>query len=529
MNGTVKSFSIVTGFSVITRLLSFLFKIWMSRSLGAETVGIYQIALSVLLLLFSLTAGAPTVLSRKVAECAAKGDVRRQSALTTASVVLGLGVSAAICIIFYSFSRYLGGIFTDERCMPIFLIMLPALVTSSLYAPLRSWFWGRKNFLAFSATELADEILKIGFSMLFASGFFAVLTGATGVAVAFVLSDVVCVVILAILFFKAGGRFSKPQGTKELITATLPLSAIRILTSLSASLTALIIPQRLVAGGMTVAMATAQYGRVAGMALPLIMAPVTVVSALSVVLIPDIAALAAKGDYEQIRSKYRTSLLFAALVASLFFAVYFPLGKELGLFFFGDAEAGRFVSYASALIFPLSLSSVTTPILNSLGMEKYSFLSYVSGLALMLPCIFFLPQVIGIYACAVASGTAFLVTSAINAIILSRKLGRTEGMGRAFFVCLFSVPLAVLGMFTERLVAPFMGNIATTLVIAVYVLFFFFIFVAAFGIVDIKAFLTATVFQPSETRAVANGRKSRFARAHRKQRAPRNRPAHRAE
>ena len=64
MNGTVKSFSIVTGFAVVTRLLSFLFKIWMSRALGAEAVGVYQIAFSVLLLLFSFTAGAPTVLSR---------------------------------------------------------------------------------------------------------------------------------------------------------------------------------------------------------------------------------------------------------------------------------------------------------------------------------------------------------------------------------------------------------------------------------------------------------------------------------
>ena len=139
MNGTIKSFSIVTGFSVATRLLSFLFKIWMSRSLGAETVGIYQIALSVILLLFSLTAGAPTVLSRKVAECAGRGDTARQNALTTASLLLGGGIAVALCVVFYACSRFLGGIFADERCIPIFLIMLPALVTSSLYAPLRSW------------------------------------------------------------------------------------------------------------------------------------------------------------------------------------------------------------------------------------------------------------------------------------------------------------------------------------------------------------------------------------------------------
>lgn len=496
MNGTVKSFSIVTGFSVVTRLLSFLFKIWMSRGLGAETVGIYQIALSVLMLLFSLTAGAPTVLSRKVAECAARGDVKRQNALTTASVLIGLTVSAAICIIFYAFSRYLGGIFADERCMPIFLIMLPALITSSLYAPMRSWFWGRKNFLAFSATELTDEILKIGFAMLFASGFFAALTGAAGVALAFVLSDAVCVIILAALFFKAGGRPARPAGTKELLTATVPLSAIRILTSLSASLTALIIPRMLVSGGMSVAAATAEYGRVAGMALPLIMAPITVISALSVVLIPDIAELAAKRDFAQIRAKVQTSLLFAALVAGLFFAIYVPLGRELGAFFFGDEEAGKFVSYAAVIIFPLALNQVTTPVMNSLGMEKVSFVSYICGLACMLPCIFFLPQVIGIYSMAAASGCAFVVTSLINSAVLVKKLGRPQNTGKVVSVCLFSLPLALLGQFTERLLAPYLGSTVTLLVMAVYLFFFYFIFVSAFGVVDVKGFFSMA-FAPS--------------------------------
>ena len=497
LNGTVKSFSIVTGFSVATRLLSFLFKIWMSRSLGAEAVGLYQIALSVLLLLFSLTAGAPTVLSRKVAECAARGDIARQNSLTTASLLMGLGVSVVICAAFYACSRFLGGIFADERCIPIFLAMLPALIVSAIYAPLRSWFWGRKNFLSFSSAELLDEVLKIGFSLLFAGGIFASLSGAQGVALAFVLSDAVCTIVLAVMFFKAGGRIAAPKGAKELISATVPLSSIRILTSLSASLTALVIPKRLVAGGLSVALATAQYGRVAGMALPLIMAPVTVISALSVVMIPDIAALASQGDFARIRAKAQTSLLFAALVSSFFFAVYVPLGRELGAFFFGDAEAGKFVSYAAAIIFPLSLCQVTTPILNSLGMERVSFASYIAGLVCMLPCIFFLPEVIGIYSVGVASGLAFTVTAVINFAVLSKKLGKPEGFGKVAGVCAFSVPLALLGLFTGKLVSPCLGDTVTVLVLGVYVVFFYFVFVSAFGIVDIKAFFSAAVLPSS--------------------------------
>lgn len=490
MNGTVKSFSIVTVFSVATRLLSFLFKIWMSRTLGAEAVGIYQIAFSVLILLFSVTAGAPTVLSRKIAECAANGDTKRQNALTTASLVIGLGSSAALVIVFLALSRHLGGLFADERCVPVFLVMLPALVTSSLYAPLRSWFWGRKKFLTFSSLELVDEGLKIGFSMLFAGGLFASVTGAVGVAVGMVVSDAVSVGVLFLLFFRAGGRLARPQGGRELISSSLPLSAVRMLTSLSASLSALVIPQRLVAGGMTAAAAAAEYGRVAGMALPLIMAPVTIISALSVVLIPDLAQLASAGKLDEIRAKLRTSLLFASIVASVFFAAYVPLGRELGSFFFGDENAGKLVSYAAVIIFPLALGSITTPVLNSLGMEKCSFFCYVCGLLCSLPCIFFLPDKIGIYAAAVASGTGFAVTAATGAFFLVRRLGRLEGLARPVCVILFSLPLTVLGIFLERLVGAGLNDLFTMIVVALPAAGLFAAFIAAFGIVDVRGFVT---------------------------------------
>ena len=489
----------MTIFSVATRLLSFLFKIWMSRTLGAEAVGLYQIAFSVLILLFSFTAGAPTVLSRKVAECAASGDVKRQNALTTASLLIGLASSVTVSVLFLILKDHLGGLFSDERCVPIFLVMLPALLTSSLYAPLRSWFWGRKRFLAFSSLELVDEGLKIGFSMLFAGGLFATLTGATGVALGLVVSDAVSVLLLFLLFLRAGGRLAKPAGGKELVSSMLPLSAVRVLTSLSASLSALVIPRRLVAGGMSSALATAGYGRVAGMALPLIMAPVTIVSALSVVLIPDLAELASAGKYDEIRAKLRTALLFAALVASAFFAAYVPLGRELGAFFFGDEEAGRLVSYAAVIIFPLALGSVTTPVLNSLGMEKCSFLSYVCGLACSLPCIFFLPAHIGIYSAAVASGVGFAVTATVNSLFLMHRLGKPDGLGRAAGVCLFALPLSVLGVFLERLISPALNDVLTMVAVALPVMGIFVAFVTVFGIVDVRAAIALVL--PSRRRA----------------------------
>ena len=487
MNNTAKSFTIVTGFSIATRLMSFVFKMWMSRTLGAEVVGQYQIALSVLLMLFTITAGAPVVLSRKVAEASVNGDIKKQNSLTTASIILGLSSSAVICAVLFALGDRLSLLFSNPECLPIFFIMLPSLVTSTLYMTLRSWFWGRKNFVAFSSTELIDEVVRIILAIVFASGIVTSMRGANGIALAMTLSDALCVIILAVLYFIAGGRLSKPSGFKDLTLGTIPLSATRIISSLGASLTALVIPQLLVSSGMSMAEATAEYGRVAGMALPLIMAPVTFISALSVVLTPDIAQLRKQNDMEALRTKLSTSLLFALIIASFFFAVYLPLGQSLGKLLFADKKAGDFVSYCSLILFPIATAQATTPMFNSLGKERYTLLFTILGAVSMLPCIFFLPKLIGVYSMAVASGLCFAIISICNFVVLKKEVGAFINHKKTIPLILSSILLAVSGYFSARLLRSYAGHITTIIVTGVYLVFFFFIIIGVFDIADIVA------------------------------------------
>lgn len=506
MKNTARSFLVVTGFSIATRLASFIFKMWMSRSLGAEIVGLYQIALSVLLMLFTITAGAPTVLSRKVAEAGVNGDIKKQNALLSASAVMGIGVSAVICAVLYALGDRLSFLFSNPQCLPLFFIMLPTLVTSTLYASLRSWFWGRKNFIAFSSTELVDEIVKIVLSIVFAGGFVGTISGARGIALAMTISDAFCVLVLAILFFIAGGRIAKPKGFKQLTLGIVPLSATRIITSLGASLTALVIPQMLIKGGLSVAEATAEYGRVAGMALPLIMAPVTFISALSIVLIPDVASLRSKNDVGALRAKLSSCVTFGVVIASFFFAVYLPLGTSLGKILFGDEKAGNFVSYCSMMLFPIAIAQSTTPMLNSLGKEKNTLLHTFLGALAMLPCTIFMPRYIGVYAMALGSGVCFLVISIANFIVLKKEVGSFANLKKDCTLISLSVPLAVGSAFLARLLRIYANHFTAIVVVGIYVVFLFFVTANAFDVIDLVG--CVKMLLPSKTIKTQSRRKS---------------------
>ena len=87
-------------------------------------------------------------------------------------------------------------LFKDERAMPLFTIMLPALVTSAVYCVFRAWLLGKRDYLTYSVTELAEEVIRALLSVFLASGIISSLAGATGIAAAFTVSDVICAVLL---------------------------------------------------------------------------------------------------------------------------------------------------------------------------------------------------------------------------------------------------------------------------------------------------------------------------------------------
>ncbi|MDE5990760.1 MAG: oligosaccharide flippase family protein, partial [Clostridia bacterium] len=79
MRKLFKAFATVTLISVFTRLLSFVFKIYLSRKLGAEILGLYQICMSVFMLFACIcSSGIPVTLSRITAESDTVGNNKRQ-------------------------------------------------------------------------------------------------------------------------------------------------------------------------------------------------------------------------------------------------------------------------------------------------------------------------------------------------------------------------------------------------------------------------------------------------------------------
>lgn len=109
-----------------------------------------------------------------------------------------------------------------------------------------------------------------------------------------------------------------------MVKAAAPLTANRLIGSLLQMLTAIIIPLRLAAGGLTQSEALSVYGVLTGMARPIVFLPSTITSAVCVVLLPDIARTRAYNNIPLLSSKIKRAMfsiggiaLFSAIIISM--------------------------------------------------------------------------------------------------------------------------------------------------------------------------------------------------------------------
>ena len=90
-NNIYRSAAQVTAFSTVEKALSFVYRIILTRIIGAEGIGIYQICLTVFSVFLTVaSSGVPVTVSRLMAKSNAKNDINGKHAAVTAGVLCTL-------------------------------------------------------------------------------------------------------------------------------------------------------------------------------------------------------------------------------------------------------------------------------------------------------------------------------------------------------------------------------------------------------------------------------------------------------
>ncbi len=466
-NAVYKNASIVTGLSIAERGLGFLYRIVLSRFIGAEGLGLYQVAHSIFLLLLTLTTGGiPITVSRMIAKCKAENDPKGEKSVLSAGLALSLLLSLPFCAVFWLFGEKMTFLFSDPRSFEILKILLLGLCFSGVYAVIRGHFWGNKRFLTASLLEMTEEIamVLVGVAMLGNVG--SPLEGAQKAAWAMAIADILSCVAAVACFFVAGGKLCAPKKElKPLFNAAIPITSVRTSGSLVSSAVAVLLPAMLVKAGVSEGEALSLFGIVSGMVLPVLMIPSTLIGSLALVLVPELSEDYYRKNEERLRKNIRRGVRFAALVACALIPLFCVLGEDMGRIAFSSVVAGEIIAKSCVILLPMSLTMITTSMLNSIGFEKQTFLFFFLGAAALLSCILLLPPVCGVYAYVIGLGASYAVTAVFGLLFLGKQcpfLSKARGKVRVQPIFLSGsaiLPLTLFGELCHAFFARFTGEV----------------------------------------------------------------------
>lgn len=493
MKSLFKSVVLITVFSVLTRILGFLFRIILSRVVGAEGVGIYQVASSVFMVLLTIvSSGLPLIISRMGASYIANKDKKREASLVSVALVYSLILSIFLCVIVIVFRNLFSKLLSDERCIQILIILLPSLVFSAVYSVFRGALWGRGNYFALCVSELYEQVVRIILGILAISTTFTALENALNVGWTMTLACLLSMIFVTLLFFYYGGKLGKlsKKEFSPLIKQSTPITLMRIAGSFISPLVAIIIPARLIAIGYTSNQAMSLFGVAMGMTFPLLFIPTTIIGSLSTALVPEISTALAQNNKKYIEERVVSSITFALFISAMFVPVFMGLGEQIGEFLYDNTLSGTLLQTASWVMIPLGLTNISSSVLNSLGLEKKSFINFIIGSIVMFLALWFLPPLFGINSLIWGMGLNYLIVSSLNILLIKRKLNlELKLSSKIIRLAISLLPSAALTTFIVSLSNYIMPLFVTLMIGGVVSVSSYILLGSVMNLFDVKAFL----------------------------------------
>lgn len=450
-NNIYRSAAQVTVFSTVEKTLSFFYRIILTRIIGAEGLGIYQICLTVFSVFLTLAAsGVPVTVSRLMAKSNARNDVTGKHAAVTAGVLCALAVTVPVALVLFFGRGLFGFLFSDERCQSLFLLLLPGLVLTSVYAVIRGSFWGNKQFLPYSVIELLEDAVMVAVGTALIWGVTDPVLGAKNAILAVVISYVFSFALSLFWYFRKGGKFVNPKTQlKPLVSSAAPITAMRTSTSLLNSAVAVLLPALLIGVcGLSNSEAISLYGIAAGMAIPMLFIPSSFIGSIAVVVAPELSENYYRGRQTSVKYDVEKSVKAAIFIATMLMPVLFVLGRPVSDLLYSNELCGEIVQRSAFLMLPMCIVMMTNTVLNSMNCEKRTLIYFVIGAAAMIASILALTGVLGVYSYVLGLALSNVITAVLNLRLLKKKCREVsvtkyavQSLFVTAFACLFGALL----------------------------------------------------------------------------------------
>jgi stage V sporulation protein B len=442
----VKGTLILTLAGFITRFIGFFYRIFLSNTMGAELLGIYQLIFPVYGICYTIYAtGIQTSISRLVAAELGRRNPKNIYKILKIGLFLSVSLAALLALLVYMNADLIAWRFLMEKrsasSLKILAIVFPFC---GVTACINGYYYGLKKAAVPALTQLLEQFVRViivYLIALFAGGGDMKVScelAVFGVVIGEIASCLYNFLSLFVtrspkeLLLTGPDPNAKADGrgiiVKNLLNLSLPLSANRLLLSILHSIEAVLIPAMLRRFGLTTEEALSIFGILNGMSIPFIMFPTALINALAVLVLPTVSEAQAVNNESLIGKTTAFSIKYSLIIGIISTGLFIIFGKDLGNAVFHNELAGSYLFILSWLCPLIYLTTMLGSIINGLGKAHITFInSLISSFCKILLVAILIPSY-GINGYLVALLIGQLLVTGLDTFAIIRNICFTINM-----------------------------------------------------------------------------------------------------
>lgn len=340
-NKFIKSTIILIIGGGITKILAMIIKIFLTRAIGENGIGLYMMVLPTFNLFITLCSlSLSTSISKLISE--RKNSRKVILSIIPTSIIYNFILMGILILFAPIIANYL--LKNSLTCYPIMAVAftLPFICISSI---LKGYFYGNENMGPFVISNIVEQIVRLLFIIfiipkMMTLGVSIAVCGVVLINVISELSSIICLILFIpnknvnINDFK----FDKII-LKEVLDISLPSTGSRLIGSISYFFEPIILTFILLYVGYSNDYIIHEYGVITGYVYPLLLIPSFFTAAISTSLLPVISNSYSRGHYQYAKKKLKQALGISVFIG-IIFTIVFMLIPEILLRFIYNTSLG---------------------------------------------------------------------------------------------------------------------------------------------------------------------------------------------
>lgn len=402
-NPLIKGTFYLTLTGLITRIIGFFYRIFLSHTIGAEGVGIYQLVFPAYTMCYALAiSGIQTALSRFVAEKVSSRDQAGAKRYLAIGLLMSLAASVAVVAVVFRYAPQMASrILYEERCAPLLKIIALSIPFGAVHSSISGYYYGLRKTAVPSLNQLAEQIARVLCVYLLCQTALEQGRERTAAAAAWgIVAGEAASMLFTLTAFSLGGNtvsskqagkiFSLPAArgarrdtadfhmrpgatragvyARNLLRVALPLTASKGLINVLQGVEAIYIPGTLRLFGLSTADALSVYGIFTGMAMPLILFPSALTNSAAIMLLPEVAQAQVANQQLRIARTVEETIKYCLIMGLFCTGIFLLFGNAIGISLFHSQLCGKFITILGWICPFLYLTTTALSIINGLGM-----------------------------------------------------------------------------------------------------------------------------------------------------------------